>query len=113
MNSKHNDSALWLYLTAPAATLALAAALAKGWEPGIRGEWVWEQGRLLAYFAPAMAAALPLAAAAWFLCRTGRWVGMRPASRARMFGTRREGACACPFQQRTSRPGDRGVRGPP
>jgi len=79
---KRDKTVRRVVLAATAATLALAAALAKGWEPGIRGEWVWEQGRLLVYFAPAMAAALLLAAAAWFLCRPGRWIGMRPASRA-------------------------------
>lgn len=69
-------------LGAGAATVALGLALARGWEPGIAGEWVWEQSRVPVHLAPAVAACVLLVLAAMLLCRPRRWAGMRPVRRA-------------------------------
>lgn len=73
MAQKPDKSANHLVLTAGAATVALAAALSRGWEPGIPGEWVWDHNALGAYLVPALVAGLLLVGLVALLCRRERW----------------------------------------
>ena len=73
MAQKPDKSASHLVLAAGAATVALAAALSRGWEPGIPGEWVWDHNALGAYLVPALVAGLLLVGLLALLCRTEQW----------------------------------------
>ncbi len=82
MAQKPDKSASHLVLAAGAATVALAAALSRGWEPGIPGEWVWDHNPLAAYLIPALIAGLLLVGLVALLCRAERWRRTRPVGRA-------------------------------
>jgi hypothetical protein len=71
-----------LVLVAAAATSALGLALAAGWEPGLRGEWVWRRNTLPTNLWLGLVAALWLTALSAFLCRPRAWEQLRPAGRA-------------------------------
>lgn len=77
-----NRSARHLLLTAAAATVALGAALALGWEPGIPGEWVWRANVLPVYLWPALLAGLALVVLSAVGCRPDRWQRLSSAGRA-------------------------------
>jgi len=81
MGEEQKNSRHLLVLAATAVTLGLAAALARGWELGVRGEWVWRHNRLPTLLAPALAAGLLLVIVVAVACRPGRWNEMRPAWR--------------------------------
>ena len=70
-----------LLLVAAAATAALGIALARGWEPGIGGEWVWRRNELPVHLLPALVAGAALAVLTALLCRRGGWEGMTCARR--------------------------------
>ncbi len=72
-------------LLAVFATAALGLALARGWQPGIPGEWVWRRNDLPIHLWGALAAGLGIAALSAVLCRTGVWTGMSRASRSVAF----------------------------
>jgi hypothetical protein len=70
-----------LLLLASAATAALGIALARGWEPGIGGEWVWRRNDLPAHLWWPLTIGLALAALSALLCRRGLWESMTCARR--------------------------------
>ncbi|MBN1461135.1 MAG: glycosyltransferase family 39 protein [Armatimonadetes bacterium] len=71
-----------LVLLTAAATVAFGLALTLGWEPGVRGEWVWRRNRLPVNMAASVVASIWLAALATFVCRAGFWERLRPRARA-------------------------------
>jgi hypothetical protein len=70
-----------LVLVAAAATAAFGLALAKGWQPGIPGEWVWRRNDLPAHLWWPLTIGLALAALSALLCRRGLWESMTCARR--------------------------------
>jgi len=68
-------------MAAAVATVALGVALLAGWEPGLRGEWVWRRNALPARMWPPLAIGISLTALSALLCRARAWETMRPLSR--------------------------------
>ena len=81
-SATERKSARWLVLLAAAGTLAVGAALALGWEPGIRGEWVWRGNALPVRLWPAVLAGFALVALSAIGCRPRRWGKTSSAARA-------------------------------
>ncbi|HUU53902.1 MAG TPA: hypothetical protein VMY87_03190 [Armatimonadota bacterium] len=71
-----------LLMAAGSATVAFGVALAAGWEPGLRGEWVWRENVLPVRMWSALAAGIALAVVSGVLCRGRAWETMRPLGRA-------------------------------
>ncbi len=74
-----------LILVAGLATAAFAAALSRGWQPGIPGEWVWRSNKLPAHLLGALAIGLALVLMTAALCRQGVWQRLARAHRALAF----------------------------
>ncbi len=76
-----NSTRSLLILASALATVAFGVALVLGWEPGIRGEWVWRRNALLVRLWLALALGLGLTGLSAFLCRARAWDRMRPGAR--------------------------------
>ena len=72
MSEGRSYSTTWLVSASAVLTLAVGIALARGWEPGIQGEWVWDRNRLPAHLGSAAAAGGLLVAAVGVFCLGGR-----------------------------------------
>jgi hypothetical protein len=81
----YGKSSSALILVAGLATAALGLALARGWEPGIEGEWVWRRNELPAHLWGALAAGGGLAGLGAILCHPGTWERMTRSRRAMAF----------------------------
>ena len=68
-------------MAAAIAAVGLGVALEAGWEPGLRGEWVWRSNALPVQMWPPLAAGVCLAALSALLCRARAWEAMRPLGR--------------------------------
>jgi hypothetical protein len=71
-----------LILAAALATVGLGIALVLGWEPGLRGEWVWRRNALPARLWAPLGIGLALVLLSAALCCGRRWEAGRPFHRA-------------------------------
>lgn len=77
--SDHSGRSL-LVLASGLVTVAFAAALVSGWEPGVPGEWVWRRNALPTRLWGPLEIGCALALVSALLC--GRWEQLRVANRA-------------------------------
>jgi hypothetical protein len=82
MKHRSADRSAWrLLLAAGAATIPFGLAFAAGWEPGVRGEWVWRANALPVHLWPVAPPAAGLFALVLLVTGEGRWERLRGGAR--------------------------------